>query len=61
MLDGVMANDPQKAWKLIDELKRESMPTDNVEKINHQKWFDHFIMVFLIQKQIILIKHVKLV
>ena len=42
MLDQAMEKDPQKAWKLIDELKRESVPTDNVEKINHQKWFDHF-------------------
>ena len=42
MLDEAMEKDPQKAWKLIDELKRESVPTDHVEKINHQKWFDHF-------------------
>ena len=23
-------------------MKRECVPTDHVEKINHQKWFDHF-------------------
>ena len=37
MLDQAMEKDPQKAWKHITELKRESVPTDNVEKINHQK------------------------
>ena len=42
MLDEAMDKDPQKAWKLITELKRESIPTENIEKINHQKWFDHF-------------------
>ena len=46
MLNDAMENDPQKAWKLIDELKRESIPTDNTEKINHQKWFDHFNSLF---------------
>ena len=42
MFNEVMENDTQKAWKLINELKNESLPTDNLERINHQKWFDHF-------------------
>ena len=42
LIDEAMEKDPLKTWKLIDELKRESLPTDHVEKINHQKWFDHF-------------------
>ncbi|MEW8543579.1 MAG: endonuclease/exonuclease/phosphatase family protein, partial [Candidatus Thiodiazotropha sp.] len=41
-LNEAMEKDPQKAWKLINELKNESLPTDNAEKISHQKWFDHF-------------------
>ena len=42
MLDEAMDKDPQKAWKLINKSKRKSIPTDHIEKINHQKWFDHF-------------------
>ena len=42
MLNDAMENNPQKAWTLIDELNRISIPTDNVEKINHQKWCGHF-------------------
>ena len=42
MINDVMEKDPQKAWEFIDVLKRESVPTDKAEKINHQKWFDHF-------------------
>ena len=42
MLNEAMENDPQTAWKIINELKRESVCPDNVEKINQQKWFDHF-------------------
>ena len=32
----------KKHGNLLIKLKRESVPTDHVEKINHQKWFDHF-------------------
>ena len=46
MLNEALEKDPQAAWKIIDELKRESVPTDNTEKINHQKWFDHFHKLF---------------
>ena len=42
MLNDAIEKDPQNAWKIIDELKRESIPTDKAEKINHQAWFDHF-------------------
>ena len=42
MLNDAIEKDPQNAWKIIDELKRESTPTDKAEKINHQAWFDHF-------------------
>ena len=41
-LNEAIDNDPQKAWKLINEVKTESLPPDNAEKINHQKWFDYF-------------------
>ena len=40
-LNEAIENDPQKAWKLINELKTESLPSDNAEKINNQKWFDY--------------------
>ena len=42
MINAVMEKDPQKAWEFIDVLKRESISTDKAEKVNHQKWFDHF-------------------
>ena len=42
MLNDVIEKGHQNVWKIIDELKRESTPTDKAEKINHQTWFDHF-------------------
>ena len=42
MLNDAVEKDPQNAWKIIDELERESTPTDKAEKKNHQAWFYHF-------------------
>lgn len=42
MLSNAMGNDPQTAWKIIDELKQDSVQTDKAEKINRKEWFDHF-------------------
>ena len=35
-------NDPQTAWKIINELKNDSLPADKAEKINCNQWFTHF-------------------
>ena len=37
MLNEAMESDPQKAWKLINELKTESLPVDNAEKNKSSK------------------------
>ena len=37
-----MENDPQAAWKIINELKNETLPSDKAEKINRTQWFSHF-------------------
>ena len=42
MLDRTMEADPQAAWKIINELKNESLPKDKAEKINRTQWFSHF-------------------
>ena len=42
MLNNAMENDPQTAWKIINELKNESLPADKAEKINRSQWFTHF-------------------
>ena len=42
MLNDAMENDPQTAWKIINELKNESLPADKAEKINRSQWFTHF-------------------
>ena len=33
---------PQTAWRIIDELKRNAVPTDKLESINHSEWYTHF-------------------
>lgn len=42
MLSDAMEKDPQTAWKIIGELKQDSVQTDKAEKINRKEWFDHF-------------------
>ena len=42
MLSSAMENDPQTAWKIINELKNDSLPADKAEKINRTQWFTHF-------------------
>ena len=42
MLNDAMDKDPQAAWKIIDEMKRDTVQTDNSEKINRTEWYDHF-------------------
>ena len=42
MLSRTMENDPQAAWKIINELKNENLPSDKAEKINRTQWYPHF-------------------
>ena len=42
MLNDAMDKDPQVAWKIIDEMRRDAVQTDKSERINRQEWFDHF-------------------
>ena len=42
MLNDAMDKDPQAAWKIIYELKRDTVQTDNSERINRTEWYDHF-------------------
>ena len=42
MLNDAMHKNPQAAWKIIDEIKRDAVQTDKSEKINRKEWFDHF-------------------
>lgn len=42
MLSNAMENDPQTAWKVINELKNDSLPAEKAEKINRTQWFTHF-------------------
>ena len=42
MLNDAMHKNPQAAWKIIDEMKRDAVQTDKSEKINCKEWFDHF-------------------
>ena len=37
-----MDRDPQTAWKIIDELKKNAVPTDKSESINRTEWYNHF-------------------
>ena len=37
-----MDKDPQTAWKIINELKKNVVPTDKIEFINRNKWYNHF-------------------
>lgn len=41
-LSDAMENDPQTAWKIIHELKNDSLPADKAEKINQTEWYTHF-------------------
>ena len=43
MLNDAMDKDPQVAWKIIDEMRRDAVQTDKSERINRQEWFDHFL------------------
>ena len=42
MLSNAMDNDPQTAWKIVNELKNDSLPADKAEKINRSQWYMHF-------------------
>ena len=42
LLNEAMDKDPQTAWKLIDELKKNAVPTDKSESINRNEWYNHF-------------------
>lgn len=42
MLSNVMDNEPQTAWKIVNELKNDSLPADKAEKINRSQWYMHF-------------------
>ena len=42
MLCNAMENDPNNAWKIINELKNDALPADKAEKINRNQWFVHF-------------------
>lgn len=42
ILSKTMETDPQAAWKVIHELKNESLPPDKAEKINKTQWYSHF-------------------
>ena len=37
-----METDPQAAWKVIHELKNESLPSDKAERVNRTQWYTHF-------------------
>ena len=42
MLNETMEHNPQAAWKIINELKNDSLPPDKSEKINRTQWYSHF-------------------
>ncbi|MCG7891851.1 MAG: reverse transcriptase family protein [Candidatus Thiodiazotropha endolucinida] len=42
MLNDAIEKDPNNAWKIINELKQDSVNTDKAEQINRREWFDHF-------------------
>ena len=42
MLNDAMDKDPQTGWKIMDEMKRDTVQTDKSEKINRTECFDHF-------------------
>ena len=42
LLNEAMDKDPQTASKIIDELKKNAVPTDKSESINRTEWFNHF-------------------
>ena len=33
---------PQTAWKIINEVKKNAVPTDKIEFINRNEWYNHF-------------------
>ena len=35
-----MHKNPQAAWKIIDEMKRDAVQTDKSDQINRKEWFD---------------------
>ena len=42
MLNETMEHNPQAAWKIVNELKNDSLPPDKSEKINRTQWYSHF-------------------
>ena len=42
ILSRSMETDPQAMWKVIHELKNESLPSDKAEIINRTEWYSHF-------------------
>ena len=42
LLNDAMDKDPQTAWRIIDELKKDSVAVETAEGINRQDWQDHF-------------------
>ena len=42
LLNDAMEKDPQAAWKIIDELKNDSVPSEKSERINRRDWYNHF-------------------
>ena len=41
-LSKTMETDPQAAWKIIHELKNDSLPSDKAEEIKRTQWYLHF-------------------
>lgn len=54
MLSSAMENDPQSAWKILNELKTDSLPADKAEKINRTQWFTNFRDLLVIQTKLIM-------
>ena len=42
ILNDAMDKDPQTAWKIINKLKKNGVPTDKIEFINRNEWYNHF-------------------
>ena len=42
LLNDAMDKDPQTAWRITDELKKDSVAVETAERINRQDWHDHF-------------------
>ena len=42
ILNDAMDKVPQTAWKIINEVKKNAVPTDKIEFINRNEWYNHF-------------------